>query len=119
MTTTTYDFEMAPGNDWEFDYAIKRKNALTRILEGATGLTGLQGWFSLTDAGPAISGTATSLGEASPTLAPGRYFGVLDRTPQTAALTPSIGQVLYEVIDDGANVLSSRPFLVVAARRPN
>jgi hypothetical protein len=105
-------------NDWEFDYEFQQRNATTRRLEGATGLTGVQGWWSLTDGGVALAGTTTALTEASATLAPGRYTGVLDAAAVNTALTTLAGKVVYEVIAKSGDVATSRPYLVAAVRRP-
>lgn len=103
-------------NDWEVEYRATRKNSATGTLEPATGLAGLVGRLSLTDAGAAIHSTmSVALTERGST---GIYFGVLQGDDLRTQLAPSIGSVIYEVFGDGTNVLTSIPRLVAAVRRP-
>jgi len=104
-------------NDWELEYAATRKNASTGAIEPATGLAGLTGRLSATDAGATIHASlSVSLSERGTT---GIYFGVLQGDDLRAQLAASFTNVvIYEVFGDGTNVLTSVPRLVAAVRRP-
>lgn len=103
-------------NDWECEYKASRKNSATGTLEPATGLAGLTGRLSLTDAGAAIHATmSVALSERGST---GIYFGVLQGDDLRTQLLTLVGSTVYEVFGDGTNVLTSIPRLISAVRRP-
>lgn len=104
-------------NDWEIEYKATRKNAATGTLEPATGLTGLYGQLSATDAGAAIDPSLkVTLTERGVT---GIYFGTLQGDALRTVLAAAyVGQVIYEVFGDGVNVFTSIPRMVAAVRRP-
>jgi len=103
-------------NDWEFEYRATRKNAATGTLEPATGLTGLNGRLSATDAGAAIDPLlSVSLSERGST---GIYYGVVQGDDLRSKLVGYVGTTVYEVFGDGTNVFTSIQRFVAAVRRP-
>jgi hypothetical protein len=101
-------------NDWEFEYALTRKNATTGANEPATGLSGLTCRLSLTDGGAAINGALNvNAAERGTT---GIYSGIFAGSDLRTYLTA--GTVIYEVFGDGVHVTSSVPRIVRAPRRP-
>lgn len=107
---------IALDNDWELEYRATRKNSATGTLEPATGLVGLTGRLSATDAGAAIHATmSVALSERGST---GIYFGVLQGDDLRTQLLSLVNTTIYEVFGDGTNILTSIPRLVSAVRRP-
>lgn len=87
--------------DFEYDFKLTRKNATTRAVEPATGLSGVTGRFALTRTGTALSGTSTALTEAGTT---GRYVGVLDAAALAAALAAELGKVVYAICSKSGDI---------------
>jgi len=103
-------------NDWEVEYTFTRKNAATGVFEAATGLTGMNARVSLTDGGAAVHADLNKpLAERGTT---GIYFCVFDGDKLRTHLASKIGEVVYEVIGDGTNVLRSSPRRVIWPPRP-
>lgn len=108
------DSYIALADDHTIEYDIKEKNTQTRVVQAATGLTGVNGWIALTPTGAAIAGTTVALAEAASK--PGTYFGAIDRAAVNTALGAMVGQFVYEVIDDGDDLKRVRRLRVVATR---
>ena len=98
-------------SDWEFTFTVSARTASTGKSAPATGLTNVQAWFSATQGGAALGGTATTLAERSGT--PGEYSGIVDVTDVTTALTPYVNSTVYEVFSRAGDVLACRRVLVV------
>lgn len=81
--------------DFEFDFALTRKNATTRAIEPATGLAGVVGRFAATRSGAAIGSCTVALSEAGTT---GRYVGVIDTAVLVTDLTTYVGKVVYAIV---------------------
>lgn len=77
--------------DFEADIYITRRNATTRVIEAATGLSSVVCWFATTPTGTAIGSTNTALTEAGTT---GRYVGVID----TATLVTDLAAYAYQTV---------------------
>lgn len=82
-------------SDFEFDFYLTRKNATTRAVEAATGLTGITGRFAATRTGAAIGSCSVALAEAGTT---GHYVGVLDTAVMAADLDTYVGKVIYAIV---------------------
>lgn len=82
-------------SDFEFDFGLTKKNATTRAVEPATGLTGVVGRFAATRSGAAIGSCSVALTEAGTT---GRYVGVLDTATMVIDLTAYVGKVVYAIV---------------------
>ena len=78
--------------DFEPDVLIRRKNALTRAIEPATGLTGVTLRIALTPAGAAVGGCTVAAAEAGTT---GRYFGVIDTAQLVTDLAAYESNTVY------------------------
>ena len=102
-------------NDWRYKYRVTTDDATTGATIAATGLTGLQAWFSLTRGGATINSALTkTMAELSGT--PGTYTAVVDGDVLRTYLLASAGDVVFEVFGDGTNVLTSIPRRVKAVR---
>lgn len=88
-------------SDFEFDFALTRRNATTRAWEPATGLNGVTGRFAATPTGAALGSTSTALTEAGSL---GRYVGTLDSATMVTALAAYVGQVVYAVCAKSGDV---------------
>lgn len=80
--------------DFEFDFRLTRRNATTRAVEPATGLTAVLGRFALTPTGAAITGTSTALTEGGVL---GRYWGVVDTATMVTNMLTLVGQRVYAI----------------------
>lgn len=80
--------------DFEVDLYITRKNATTRIIEPATGLSSVTARFALSPAGAAIGSCSVSLTEAATTA---RYVGVIDTATLISGLAAYENQTVYLV----------------------
>jgi hypothetical protein len=101
-------------NDWEFEYALTRKNATTGLPEPATGLAGLTCRLSAIDAGTAINAALSVAAVERGTT--GIYAGVFQGDDLRMYLTPF--STIYEVFGDGLNVFTSVARFVQYPRRP-
>jgi len=103
-------------NDFEFEYAITRKNTNTGASEVAAGLSSLQAWVSLTDGGDALDADLTVNATERPST-DGTYSGVFEGDNLRTHLETYAGTTVYVVFGDGTNVLVSDAYVVVATRR--
>lgn len=104
-------------NDYEFEYALTRKNAASGNFEPASGLAGLSCRISLTDGGAAVNG-ALNVAAAERSSDPGVYYGVFQGDDLRTYLGGQIGLAVYEVFGDGTNIFTSIARRVTAPRRP-
>ena len=103
-------------NDFEPELRLTRKNASTGDLEAATGLTGLTGRLSATDAGATIHASlSVSLTERGTT---GIYYGTIEGDNLRTHLASYAELPVWFVGGDGTNVFVSEPYTVKAVRRP-
>jgi hypothetical protein len=110
------DVILYPGNDFEVEVAITRRNASTGASEAADGLEDLEAWLSLTHGGAAIHADLTkTLTERAST--PGLYYAVIEGSEITTHLAPLGPLVVYRVIADDGNIKLSTK-LTVALVRP-
>jgi len=80
--------------DFEFDFYVTRKNALTRDVEPATGIGPIVGRLALTKNGAVIGSCSASCVEAGTT---GRYVGPLDTATMVTDLTAHLGTLVYAI----------------------
>lgn len=101
---------VAIDKDWEFEYALFRKNSTTGDEEAATGAS-MTAHFSATAGGAALGSSSTSLTERGTT---GIYAGLLAAATLTTALTDYVGIEVYEVYLVGTTPVESRKVKIVA-----
>lgn len=102
------------GNDDEPEKLVRRKNAGTGALEVATGLVGLSFKLAATETGAAIH---SSLNKAATERgATGKYFAIFEGTDLVAQLGAFVGQDVFEVFGNGADVNYVTRREVVAVR---
>jgi hypothetical protein len=109
--------ELLPlGNSWEFIYTGYRRNTETGAREPATGLTGLQAWFSAEEDGEEIN-AALVADLAARSENTNQYFAILSGNLLDEHLADYAGEIIYEVFSDGETVLYSTPRKVVSVRQ--
>lgn len=101
---------VAIDKDWEFEYALFRKNSTTGDKEAATGAS-MSAHFATSAGGSAIGSTSTSLTERGTTEL---YAGVLAAATMTTDLTAYVGMELHEVYLVGTTPVQSRKVLIAA-----
>jgi hypothetical protein len=107
--------ELPLGNSWEFCYTGYRRNTATGAREDATGLTGLEAWFSAEEDGGEIHADLRKELAARSSNAK-QYYAIVTGATLTERLADYEGQTIYEVFSDGETVLYSVPRKVVAVR---
>lgn len=103
-------------NDFEFEYAVTRKNTGTGVKEAAAGLSSLTARVSATDGGATIHADLT-VGATERSGEDGTYYGVFDGDKLRTHLLTHVGSKVYVVFGDGTNVLVSDVYTVVEIRR--
>ncbi len=98
--------------DFEVDLYITRKNATTRTIEAATGLTSVSARLALTPGGAAVGSCTVALTEAATT---GRYVGVIDTTAMVSALAAYENRSVYLVASKSGDF--DRVFATYVVRR--
>lgn len=101
-------------NDYEAEKAITVKNTGTGVIEPAAALAGLVFWLSAADEGAAIHADVTVAATERAGLA-GTYFAVFQGDKLNTQLT--VGDTVYLVFGDSANIFTSDPVPVLAQRR--
>lgn len=103
-------------NDWEYTYAMTRRDTASGEWEPAADLPTQSAWISATPNGATIhADLSKELSERADT--PGSYFAILDGDVIREHLATYVGDKVYEVMGDGENILGNHPLKVVLARR--
>jgi hypothetical protein len=111
---TTEDLTLYPGNDWEPEVALTKKNS-SGAWVAATGLTDVTMHISLTYGGAAIHADLTkTMTERADT--EGLYYAVIEGGDITTHLAPLAPLVVYRVIANGGDIKGSKALSVVAVR---
>lgn len=104
-------------NDWEFEYAVTRKNAGTGLPEAAAGLVGITGRFSASDGGAAID-ALLSAAATERSGVPGTYYGVIEGDNLRSKAASYVGKPVWFVFGDGLNVFVSELVQIAPVRHP-
>lgn len=104
-----------PGNAWEYIWRGTRRNAASGEVEAATGLT-IEAWFSDEDGGATIDADLTkTLAERADT--DGEYFAIVTGDVMEEHLADyDEGDVIYEVMSDGTDIIYSAPRTITRTR---
>ena len=103
-------------NDFEFEYALTRKNTATGADEAAAGLSSLTARVSLSEEGgptPSEVHTDLSVSASERSGKAGTYYGVFDGDKLRTHLLPYVGTRVWVVFGDGINVLRNDDYVVV------
>lgn len=106
--------EVPLSSDWEFKFDLTAAATRTGYAAPASGLSGVQAWFSATEGGADIGGTTVNLTERIDNA--GSYYGVLDKVLVAAALTSYLNATVWEVFSAPNDVLAARKVLVRAVQ---
>ena len=107
-------------NDFEFEYAVTRKNAASGADEAAAGLSSLTAMVSLSEEGGATPSEIhpdLSVSASERSGKAGTYYGVFDGDKLRTHLLTYVGTKVYVVFGDGTNVLVNDDYIVVEHRR--